>query len=124
MLVKASGQEHSHDQYGTIQECTTGTGILLNVICVISSGHADLVLDVPGPVGILECVECLHEVSISGTDAGYHESAAVAPQGVLEQPGKFGVPVWHMATSLGLVTKGTDHVTKSKLQGQNYSCTL
>ena len=76
---------------------------------------ADLVLDVPGPVGILERVECLHEVSVSGADAGYHESAAVAPKRVLEQPGQFGVPVRYMAASLGLVTKSTDHITKSKL---------
>ena len=70
-----------------------------------------LVLDVPGPVGILECVERLHEVPIGWADAGYHQCTAVPPEGVLEQPGQFGVPVRHMATSLGFVAQCTDHIT-------------
>ena len=38
---------------------------------------SDLVLDVPCSVGILECVERLHEVSVSRADAGYHQSTIV-----------------------------------------------
>ena len=51
---------------------------------IIDWSMADLILNVPGPVGILERVECLHEVSVSGADACYHESTAVAPERVLE----------------------------------------
>ena len=45
---------------------------------------ADLVLDVPGSVGILECIKCLHEVSVGGANAGYHQSAAIPSERVLE----------------------------------------
>ena len=69
-----------------------------------------LVLDVSGPVGILECVEGLHEVPISGTYARNHEGPAVAPQGVLEEACQLAVPVRNMAALLGHVTKGTDDV--------------
>lgn len=49
---------------------------------------SDLVLDVPCSVGILECVERLHEVSVSRADAGYHQSTIVPTEGVLDQPGQ------------------------------------
>lgn len=37
---------------------------------------AHLVLDVTCPVGILERVQCLHEVTVRGTDAGDHQGLA------------------------------------------------
>ena len=36
--------------------------------------HPDLVLDVLGSVGVHESVQGLHEVSVAGTDTGYHQS--------------------------------------------------
>ena len=64
----------------------------------------DLVFDVPGSVGILECVEGLHEVSVGRADAGYHQSTTVSTEGVLDQSGQLGVSVWDVATSLGFVS--------------------
>jgi hypothetical protein len=46
----------------------------------------DLVLDVSGPVGVLEGVQGLHEVTVGGRDAGDHHGTAVAAERVLKQP--------------------------------------
>ena len=43
----------------------------------------NLVLYVPGSVGVFEGIQGLHEVSVSGADARYHECLAVAPERVL-----------------------------------------
>ncbi len=75
-----------------------------------------LVLDIPRPVGVLECIESLHEVSVSRTHTSYHEGLAVTPQGVLEEAGQLRVPVRNMRTFLGLVPQSTDDITKSQLQ--------
>ena len=84
----------------------------------------DLVLDVPSSVGILECIERLHEVSVSRADAGYHQSTIVPTEGVLDQPGQLWVSVWDVATSLGFVSKSTDHIAKSMLHrcGSRHTC--
>ena len=50
----------------------------------------DLVLDVPGPVGVLQGVEGLHEVSVGRGHAGDHHGAAVATERVLQQPESWG----------------------------------
>lgn len=46
--------------------------------CLVLIGR-DLVLDVPGPVGVLQGVQGLHEVAVGRGHAGDHHGAAVAP---------------------------------------------
>ncbi len=78
-----------------------------------------LIFDIPRPVGVLECVECLHKVSISRTHTSNHEGLAVTTQGVLKEPRELGVSVRNMRAFLGLVPKSTDDIAKSQLQEKN-----
>lgn len=75
-----------------------------------------LVSDVPCTVSILECVQCLHEVTVGWADACNHESPAVPSQRVLKHTGELAVSVGHVTALLGLVTQCTDHITQSKLK--------
>ncbi len=47
---------------------------------------SDFVLDVSGPVGVLEGVQGFHEVTVGRRNAGDHHGPAVAAEGVLKQP--------------------------------------
>ena len=42
-----------------------------------------LILDISGSIGILQCIQSLHEIPITRTDTCYHEGPTVSTQRIL-----------------------------------------